>query len=120
MTVYLAENTTYIQGLFDNGFQTIQGATLKEHLALIDQIDTTGILQSDLKPHQITNLAQYFYNAPDVAMIYLWNAIGKSKISNLSAFLLTTVNNKTPANILCEIMTDNQRWSFVKENLNIP
>lgn len=99
-----------IQELFDNGFQTVQGTTLKEHISLIDKIKNSGILQNELNTQQVENLARYFVSLPDAVVLYfLCDVLREAKVENILTFFPMGVDNTSPSLFLHDILHCEQR-----------
>jgi MoxR-like ATPase len=76
-----------------------------EHCALIDKIDSKGMLANKLTKNQLENLARYFVKLPSEAAMKMWHILGRGMIENTTAFHQLNVDGISPSMYLSEILT---------------
>lgn len=76
-----------------------------EHCALIDKIESKGLLANKLPKDQLENLARYFVSLPSEAAMKMWHLLGKGLVDNTTAFHQVTVNGASPSKYLSEILS---------------
>jgi hypothetical protein len=105
-----------IHDLFDNGFQNMRGATLADHLALIEQIKASGILTGNLNNRQIDNISRYFISTPDRAAMKLWSAFSGASVSNSIALHQNRIDGTSPSRVLADIVSNKARLAAAMNN----
>jgi hypothetical protein len=76
-----------------------------EHCALIDKIESKGLLANKLPKDQLENLARYFVSLPSEAAMKMWHLLGKGLVDNTTAFHQVTVDGASPSKFLSEILS---------------
>ena len=105
-----------IHDLFDNGFQIMRGATLADHLALIEQIKSSGILTGNLNSRQIDNVSRYFISTPDRAAMKLWGAFSAGSVRNTIALHQNRIDGTSPSRVLADILSNKARFASAMNN----
>lgn len=76
-----------------------------EHCALIDKIETKGLLVEKLPPDQLENLVRYYLSLPSEAVMKLWHTLGKGCPDNTTNLHQSKVDGKSASAFLVEVLT---------------
>jgi hypothetical protein len=114
-------NTANIQNMFDNGFDAAMNYTLEQHFDLVEQIHNDKIMNKNWEDQQIINFSRYFLNVPDVIAFKIWHHImGYTVVSNTTRLHQIMIDGISPSVRLFDIMNDKERYSAIRNELNLP
>ena len=76
-----------------------------EHCALIDKIESKGLIANKLPKDQLENLVRYFMSLPSEAAMKMWHTLGKGHPDNTTGLHQTRIDGKSASAFLAEILT---------------
>ena len=76
-----------------------------EHCALIDKIESKGLLANKISKEHMDNLVRYFMSLPSEAAMKLWHTLGKGHPDNTMSLHQSKVDGKSASAFLAEILT---------------
>ena len=86
-------------------FDKVKKFGIIEHCALIDKIESKGMLAKKMPKEQIENLARYFISLPSEAAMKMWHVLGKGMVENTTALHQVNIDGTSPSKFLSEILT---------------
>jgi hypothetical protein len=86
-------------------FDKVKKFGIIEHCALIDKIESKGMLAKKMPKDQLENLARYFVSLPSEAAMKMWHVLGKGMVENTTALHQVNVDGISPSKFLSEILT---------------
>lgn len=73
------------EDIIENGeLDKVAEYNLNEHVALIQKMENSDLVQDELNDNQIMNLASYFLKLPSEAAMKLWSVVGKNRYNTIA------------------------------------
>ena len=90
--------------LIDGKIEKVADFGINDHNALIEKIESSGVLSDVLPKEQVDNLARYFVTLPSEVAMKLWSALGGGALENTLSLHQSDVEGSSVSDYLVKIL----------------